>query len=50
LEALDWRVLYEPMLVIEPINDVPTVPAITRDSIVIFISANAVRAGLPHLL
>ena len=50
LEALDWRVLHEPMLVIEPIKDIPAVPAITRDSVVIFISANAVRAGLPHLL
>lgn len=50
LEVLDWRVLYEPMLVIEPIKDIPAVPPITRDAIVIFISANAVRAGLPHLL
>ncbi|MEK9807590.1 MAG: uroporphyrinogen-III C-methyltransferase, partial [Halieaceae bacterium] len=49
LEALGWQVLYQPMLMIEPIAELPVVPVITRDSIVIFISANAVRAGLPQL-
>ncbi|MEL0087200.1 MAG: uroporphyrinogen-III C-methyltransferase, partial [Halieaceae bacterium] len=49
LEALGWQVLYQPMLMIEPIAEMPAVPVITRDSIVIFISANAVRAGLPQL-
>jgi len=49
LEALGWQVLYQPMLMIEPIAELSAIPFITRDSIVIFISANAVRAGLPHL-
>ena len=49
LEALGWHVVYQPMLVIEPITEPATTPTIDAGSVVIFISANAVRAGIPHL-
>lgn len=49
LEALGWHVVYQPMLVIEPITEPATKPTIDAGSVVIFISANAVRAGIPHL-
>jgi len=49
LEALGWYVVYQPMLVIEPINEPALTPTIDTESVVIFISANAVRAGIPHL-
>ena len=49
LEALGWYVVYQPMLVIEPINQPALTPTIDTESVVIFISANAVRAGIPHL-
>jgi len=50
LEALGWHVVYQPMLVIEPITEPATTPTIDAGSVVIFISANAVRAGIPHLV
>jgi uroporphyrin-3 C-methyltransferase len=37
------------MLVIEPITEPAMTPTIDPGSVVIFISANAVRAGMPHL-
>jgi uroporphyrinogen-III synthase len=49
LEALGWHVVYQPMLVIEPITEPALTPTIDPESVVIFISANAVRAGIPHL-
>lgn len=51
LEANGWPVITQPLLKLTPLpeSELPYVPALKADDLVIFVSANAVNIGLPYL-